>query len=76
MVTIRDVARAAGVSIATASRALHKGHLVAPGTREGVRAAADRLHYSPEVHKLIANAIADQTAAVLDNMARSPVSVR
>ena len=47
MVTIRDVARAAGVSIATASRALHKGHLVAPETREGVQAAADRLHYSP-----------------------------
>lgn len=47
MVTIRDVARAAGVSIATASRALHKVHLVAPDTREVVRAAADRLHYSP-----------------------------
>lgn len=47
MVTIRDVARAAGVSIATASRALHKSHLVAEDTREVVRAAAERLHYSP-----------------------------
>ncbi len=47
MVTIRDVARAAGVSVATASRALHKGHLVAHDTRETVRAAADRLLYSP-----------------------------
>ncbi len=47
MVTIRDVARAAGVSIATASRALHKSHLVAEDTRETVRAAADRLLYSP-----------------------------
>ncbi len=47
MVTIRDVARAAGVSIATASRALHKDHLVAQSTRDAVRAAADRLLYSP-----------------------------
>ncbi|HEX7025318.1 MAG TPA: LacI family DNA-binding transcriptional regulator, partial [Gemmatimonadales bacterium] len=45
--TIRDVARAAGVSTATASRALNKSHLVAEGTRTLVRAAADRLHYSP-----------------------------
>jgi hypothetical protein len=36
----------------------------------------DRLHYSPEVHKLIANAIADQTARVLDNLARSPAGGR
>jgi LacI family transcriptional regulator len=47
VVTIRDVARAAGVSIATASRALNKAHLVAAGTRSTVRAAAERLHYSP-----------------------------
>jgi LacI family transcriptional regulator len=47
LVTIRDVARAAGVSIATASRALNQSSLVAAGTRATVRAAADRLHYSP-----------------------------
>ncbi|HEU5218237.1 MAG TPA: LacI family DNA-binding transcriptional regulator [Gemmatimonadales bacterium] len=47
MVTIRDVARAAGVSVATASRALHKDHLVAPDTRATVRSAAERLHYTP-----------------------------
>ncbi|HEV8197597.1 MAG TPA: LacI family DNA-binding transcriptional regulator [Gemmatimonadales bacterium] len=47
MVTIRDVARAARVSVATASRALHKSHLVAHDTREAVRAVADRLHYTP-----------------------------
>lgn len=45
--TIRDVARAAGVSTATASRALNESHLVAEDTRTVVRAAADRLHYSP-----------------------------
>jgi len=49
LVTIRDVARAAGVSIATASRALNKSHLVAEDTRTVVRAAADRLHYSPHL---------------------------
>lgn len=47
MVTIRDVAREAGVSIATASRALHKSHLVAEDTCKVVRAAADRLLYTP-----------------------------
>ncbi len=45
--TIRDVARAAGVSTATASRALNKSHLVAEDTGTVVRAAADRLDYSP-----------------------------
>lgn len=47
--TIRDVARAAGVSTATASRALNKSNLVAEATRTVVRAAADRLHYSPHL---------------------------
>jgi len=36
----------------------------------------DRLHYTPEVHQLIANAIADQTAPVLNTMAGSPDSGR
>lgn len=45
--TIRDVARDAGVSIATASRALNRTDLVAPDTRARVRAAANRLHYTP-----------------------------
>lgn len=45
--TIRDVASAAGVSIATASRALNESRLVAEGTRTSVRAVADKLHYSP-----------------------------
>ncbi len=46
-VTIREVARDAGVSIATASRALNRDDLVAPETRDRVRAAAARLHYTP-----------------------------
>ncbi len=47
MVTIKDVARAAGVSIATASRALNDSELVTEETRERVRAAAATLHYTP-----------------------------
>ncbi|MGW3571086.1 LacI family DNA-binding transcriptional regulator [Streptomyces sp. NPDC000941] len=42
-VTIRDVAKASGVSPSTVSRALAPGGAVSPVTRERVRAAADRL---------------------------------
>src|ERR1700712_2436853 len=45
--TIRDVARLAGVSEATVSRALRDLRHVAPGTADAVRAAADRLGFVP-----------------------------
>jgi len=45
MSTIADVAARAGVSKATASRALSGGGYVSTGTRERVRAAARELHY-------------------------------
>lgn len=44
-VTIRDVARAAGVSTTTVSHALSGRRVVAPSTRAKVAAAADRLGY-------------------------------
>lgn len=47
MVTIREVAKAAGVSVATASRALNGLANVTPGTREKIEAAAARLDYVP-----------------------------
>lgn len=45
MVTLRDVARAAGVSPATASRALAQPHKVSPGRRAEVERAAAALGY-------------------------------
>ena len=44
---LQDVARAAGVSLATASRALGSPQLVLPGRRERVRRAATMLGYVP-----------------------------
>jgi LacI family transcriptional regulator len=45
--TIRHVAREAGVSVTTASRALNQREDVSPATRERVLAAARRLDYVP-----------------------------
>ena len=47
MVTIRDVAKAAGVSVATASRALNGMSVVTAKTREKIEAAASELNYVP-----------------------------
>lgn len=46
-VTIYEVARRAGVSIATVSRALRDSNLVAPHTRAKVLAAAQELNFTP-----------------------------
>ena len=45
--TIRDVARAAGVSVSTASKALNDQGQLRPETRHKVRAAAEQLGYFP-----------------------------
>lgn len=49
MVTIRDVARRAGVSVATAARALGNYGYVRTTTRQRVRRAAQALDYHPNV---------------------------
>jgi hypothetical protein len=47
MATIRDVARASGVSVATVSRVFNEGVRVSDATRRRVTTAADRLGYWP-----------------------------
>jgi LacI family transcriptional regulator len=47
--TIRDVAREAGVSVTTASRAFNNKDDVHPDTRQRVMAAAQRLGYAPNL---------------------------
>jgi LacI family transcriptional regulator len=79
-VTLADVARWAGVSLATASRALHGstgGRTVGPEMRARVRAAAAELNYSPNANAqaivrgttttvgLIVHDIGDPSAAAL-----------
>jgi len=78
-VTLADVARWAGVSLATASRALHgsAGRTVGPDLRARVLSAAAELNYSPNANAraivrgttttvgLIVHDIADPSAATL-----------
>jgi LacI family transcriptional regulator len=47
MATIKDVAREAGVSIATVSRVFNDSELVSEETRDNVRAVAERMNYWP-----------------------------
>jgi LacI family transcriptional regulator, repressor for deo operon, udp, cdd, tsx, nupC, and nupG len=53
-VNLTDIAKRAGVSIATASRALNDAYGVAPATRQRVLAAAEEMAYvvSPEASRL------------------------
>lgn len=60
--TLTDVARLAGVSIATASKALNGRNQVADATRERVRAAAAELSFSP--NSLARGLLAGRTGTV------------
>lgn len=61
-VTLSDVAERAGVSIATASKALNDRSQVAPATRERVVAAATEMSFSP--NQAARNLLAGKTGTV------------
>ena len=45
--TIKDIAKAAGVSVATVSRALNNSNLIKKETMEKIKAAAEKYNYIP-----------------------------
>ena len=45
--TIKDIAKAAGVSVATVSRALNNSSLIKKETMDKVKAAAEKYNYIP-----------------------------
>jgi LacI family gluconate utilization system Gnt-I transcriptional repressor len=59
---LADVARAAGVSLRTASRALHAPDLVAPATRSRIEAASKSLGYVPD---LLARSLVSKRSGVI-----------
>lgn len=64
--TLDAVAREAGVSLATASRALNGTTRVRDDLRDRVRTAADRLGYIPNAHaQMLASAASNRTVGVI-----------
>lgn len=61
-ITIRDVARSAGVSVATVSRVLNHSSVVSPQTREMVMQAVTKLDYRPNAN---AQALATQNSETI-----------
>ncbi|MRS14970.1 HTH-type transcriptional regulator GalS [Enterobacteriaceae bacterium RIT691] len=66
MITIRDVARHAGVSVATISRVLNNSPLVSPETRELVMKAVSELGYRPNANaQALATQVSDTIGVVV-----------
>ncbi|WP_330992663.1 HTH-type transcriptional regulator GalS [Pluralibacter gergoviae] len=66
MITIRDVARHAGVSVATISRVLNNSPLVSPDTRERVMRAVAELGYRPNANaQALASQVSDTIGVVV-----------
>lgn len=66
MITIRDVARQAGVSVATVSRVLNNSALVSPETRELVLQAVNQLGYRPNANaQALATQVSDTIGVVV-----------
>ncbi|HDK6240551.1 TPA: HTH-type transcriptional regulator GalS [Klebsiella variicola] len=66
MITIRDVARQAGVSVATVSRVLNNSALVSPDTRDAVMKAVTHLGYRPNANaQALATQVSDTIGVVV-----------
>ena len=66
MITIRDVARQAGVSVATVSRVLNNSALVSQETRETVMKAVAQLGYRPNANaQALATQVSDTIGVVV-----------
>ena len=67
-VTIKDVARHAGVSVATVSRYLNHSPLIAAKSVEKVKAAMEALSYSPNsIARSFANQLTNTVAFIVDS---------
>lgn len=74
-VTLQSVASRAGVSPATASRALNGGNLVRPGTREKVLAAARELEYRPNITaRILSGGSSDTVCLIVPGFYRQTLS--
>lgn len=71
-VTIRDVARRAGVSVATVSRVLAGDYPVLPGTRNKVMRAVRELDYVPNAHARALSAARPGAIAIVVNTVAVP----
>src|SRR5215468_1404927 len=69
-ITLRDVARAAGVSTASASRAIARPEVVSEQLRERILAAAGRLGYSPN---LAARALVARRSGLVAMLLDAPI---
>jgi len=66
MLTIRDVARLAGVSVATVSRVLNNSTQVSPDTRDSVMKAVTQLGYRPNANaQALATQVSDTIGVVV-----------
>lgn len=66
MITIRDVARQAGVSVATVSRVLNNSSAVTPDTRDAVLQAVENLGYRPNANaQALATQVSDTIGVVV-----------
>lgn len=64
-VTIRDVARRAGISVSTVSRALNETGRISPQTKAAVERAVEELHYIPDSRAKAMRSLSTRTVGLL-----------